>query len=125
MPPTVRVHGDGEFGWPEYSLANDLEEQAGVIFVIINVLSTGEYYGKYRGCPIRIIHKGGVDYLLLITEGEPPQELIKGFSKVLGYKPFCRYQTKDEVITEWDGNNPEERLTKIQRNPEVHNLVRL
>ena len=62
--------------------------------------------------------------LLSVTQDET--ELVDAFAAVVGYKPFCRYTSRESGLLtyEWDKTDPEGRFAALQQAGET-NLERL
>jgi hypothetical protein len=116
---------EGKWHW--YSVSSDLEKQGGLKGVTINPLSVHAY-----GCA-GATQKGTVfnitwisDMFLLISMTQEEQELIDAFAKVVEYRPFCSYTSKEnDLLTfEWDKKDPEGRYKKLEEEGEL-NLKRV
>ncbi len=90
---------------------------------------------KYKGRRVFISIDQGKD-LVVSTEGQEDAaliELMDGFSKVVEYKPFCKYTLRPEAESkapplltyEWDKIDPNGRFEELSQKPSVSELVRI
>jgi len=126
MAETIEIGCDGTKKWMWFNVANDLEKQGGLTEVLIDPLSVcasgcgGEHEKNHFY--ITWIH----DLFLLVTMQTFSQALVDAFSKVVEYRPFCRYTSKGNLETiEWDKKDPDSRFAELQNDSTVKNLVRL
>lgn len=102
--------------WTWYDVMDDLEN-AGVSGVIVDPLSVRQNFcaGSYRDKPITI--SWVKDKFMLLSMGEYSQELVDGFSRVLGYKPFCKYVSRKSGLptVEWDKEDPKSRYEELKK----------
>ena len=107
--------------WHWYSVQHDLEEQGGLKGVVIDPVFASQY-GDIKFVVTWEQHK-----YLLITMTSYSEELVEAFSRVVEYRPFCRYshQDHDMVTIEWDKVAPDERFAELSRDQKVSQLVRL
>jgi hypothetical protein len=118
MPETIV---DGIWHW--YDVASDLQEQGGLTDVTINPLSVEE-----SSC-------GGswndIDFYLSwvpekFTMSQFSQTLVTAFERVVGYRPFCRYEDEDGLVTvEWSKVDPTERYAVLKHTSGVVKLKKL
>jgi len=90
---------------------------------------------KYRCRAVIISHCYG-EHLVASMEGkddEALKEFMGGLSKVVGYKPFCKYNlsTKQGIATillptyEWDKVNPKARYEELKAMKNVSDLINI
>ncbi len=88
---------------------------------------------KYNGKPVFVSHVADKE-LVVSREGSLDSDferLVNAFSKVVGYKPFCKYDLSvgegDFYLStyEWDKVNPEAKLEELRRRKDVSLLERL
>ncbi len=124
MPETVQIGHGGMARWHWYNIMADLEIQGHLPNVIIDPLTAGA-----NNCSgvlgnnhffITWIH----NQCLLLSMNEYSQPLVDAFAAVVGYQPFCRYDTGDITTVEWDKNYPEDRFLALSRQ-RYTNLTRL
>ncbi len=128
MPETITAGSDGVKKWMWYNIMSDLEVQGDLPGVVIYPLYTGPHscsgiLGNNR-LFISWFHNQG----LVVSMHEYSQPLVDAFSAVVGYEPFCRYETPGDITTvEWDKIDPEERFSQMAAKPHFfyRNLVRL
>lgn len=60
--------------------------------------------------------------ILLVTMEKWDKSIIDAFSKVMGYKPFCRYLSLDGITVEWNKINVILRKEEIETTPEFTNI---
>jgi hypothetical protein len=117
MAETIQNGCDGQAKWHWYNVMEDLKNQGGLDGVVINPLSVNAH-----GCGGET-KKGTQFYItwvfnvfLLVSMSQEEQELVDAFAKVVGYRPFCRYISKDSGLLtfEWDKKNPDGRFAKLQ-----------
>lgn len=118
MPETLTEHIPGD--QPKWTWANvmaDLRDQGHVDGVWINPLSIspdgtgcgGEYQGN------RFFITWIKDAFLLLTMQKHSEELVRGFTKVVEYDPFCKYSEENGLVTvEWDKVDPEKRYRELE-----------
>ncbi len=118
--------------WHVTLVEKDLIEQAG-----LNQDNFEQDFGffKYKERPVIISHTFN-EHLVVSMEGEENEDiktLMDGFSKVVGYKPFCKYilmpsdGSRAPLLPtyEWDGVNPNSRYDELSSKKTTSNLVRL
>lgn len=118
--------------WHVALVERDLVEQAG-----LNSKDFEQDFGffRYKGRPVIISHIFN-EHLVVSMEGEEDEDmktLIGGFSKVVGYQPFCKYTLmfKDEskvpqlLTHEWDRTNPDSRYRELSKKETNSGLTRL
>lgn len=107
--------------WTWTNIMDDLKEQGGLPGVTINPLTmnpNGCGGQTEQGTGFAITWIKDLFMLISLTKDEP--ELIEAFSKVLEYKPFCKYINCKNLLTyEWDKKDPEGRFLKLQKNNEI------
>ncbi len=90
---------------------------------------------RYMGRPVAISHIFN-NHLVVSMEGEDDGDLAKlvnGFSKVIEYKPFCKYVLNLEEGSsapplptyEWDKINPKNRFEELKQKENVSSLEHL
>ena len=93
---------------------------------------------RYKGRPVILSHQFN-EHLVVSMEGEDDadlQQLIAGFSTVVGYRPFCKYlllclkegernPLPSLPTYEWDKLNPASRYEELIGKPTTQGLVRL
>lgn len=109
--------------WHWYSVMEDLKTQGGLDGVVIDPLSVNAH-----GC-------GGVtkdgtkffitwvpDMFLLVSMTLEEQSLIDAFAKVVEYRPFCSYISKESGLLtfEWDKKDPNGRFAELQKTGEAN-----
>ena len=118
--------------WHVTLAEEDLVKQAG--------LDKGDFeqdfgFFKYRGRRVVISHIFN-EHLVVSMEGEEDETmrtLVEGFSKVVGYTPFCKYnlllEEEGKVIStptyEWDKLNPNLRYQELSVKKTTSGLTRL
>ena len=118
--------------WHVTLVEKDLIEQAG-----LNQDNFEQDFGffKYKEKPVIISHTFN-EHLVVSMEGEENEDmktLMDGFSKVVGYKPFCKYVLMPSdgsralplPTYEWDRVNPNSRYGELSSKKTTSNLVRL
>ena len=110
----------------------DLVEQAG-----LNPDDFEQDFGFFRYKNRRVIISHIYDQHLVVSmEGKEDtdlNQLMESFSKVVEYKPFCRYNILPEEGSrvpilptyEWDKVNPNGRYDKLSNKPNIADLVRI
>lgn len=117
MAETIQNGCGGEAKWHWYNVMKDLRVQGGLDGVVIDPLSVSAHGcgGKTKkGTKFYITWMP--DILLLVSMSQEEQELIDAFAKVVEYRPFCRYISKESGLLtfEWDKKNPNGRLAELQ-----------
>ena len=118
--------------WHVTLVEKDLIEQAG-----LNQDNFEQDFGffKYKEKPVIISHTFN-EHLVVSMEGEENEDmktLMDGFSKVVGYNPFCKYilmpsdgsRALPLPTYEWDKVNPNSRYDELSSKKTTSNLVRL
>ena len=118
--------------WHVTLAEKDLIEQAG-----LNQDNFEQDFGffKYKERPVIISHTFN-EHLVVSMEGEEDEDmktLMDGFSKVVGYKPFCKYvlmpsdgsRAPSLPTYEWAKVNPNSRYDELSSKKTTSNLVRL
>tara|TARA_Y100000310_G_C20289641_1_gene626590 strand:- start:65 stop:439 length:375 start_codon:yes stop_codon:yes gene_type:complete len=85
----------------------------------------------YKDRKIVISHIANQE-LVVSMEGKEDEDftsLITGFSKVVGYDPFCKYtlnlESTSTLTYEWDKIDPDSRYTELSTRENVTELSRL
>lgn len=124
MPETITAH-HGVEKWTWANVMRDLQVQGGLEEVIIDPLSVdlagcgGEYVGN------RFFISWVKDILLMLTMREHSEPLVKAFTKVIDYPPFCKYLDDNGfTVVEWAKNDANERFAQLERDG-AYGLVRL
>lgn len=110
----------------------DLVEQAG-----LNPDDFEQDFGFFRYKDRRVIisHTYG-QHLVVSMEGQEDadlNQLMESFSKVVEYKPFCKYNILPEEGSkvpilptyEWDKVDPDGRYDELSKKPNLADLVRI
>ena len=118
--------------WHVTLAEKDLIEQAG-----LNQDNFEQDFGffKYKERPVIISHTFN-KHLVVSMEGEENEDmktLMDGFSKVVGYKPFCKYilmpsdgsRAPPLLTYEWDKVDPNSRYDELSSKKITSNLVKL
>jgi hypothetical protein len=117
--------------WHVVLAEEDLVKQAG-----LNPADFEQDFGffKYKNRPVVISHTYG-QHLVVSMEGKEDadfNQLIESFSKVVEYKPFCKYNLRLQgskipslPTYEWDKVNPTERFEELSRKSNIEDLVRI
>jgi len=124
------IQGNGL--WHVTLAAKDLAEQAS-----LNPKDFEQDFGffRYKNRPVIISHIYG-DHLVVSMEGKEDEDLNKlmgSFSKVVEYKPFCKYNLLPDkgskapalMTYEWDKLNPNKRFKELQKKSNIADLVRI
>ena len=120
------------YTWPAQNVENDLIFQGGLNRSYLRLKNERfhdyleVHLGSHRGnkFSMRWEHK---NFLLVTLENEDP-ELINAFSKVLGQKPFVRYNfdgDKQPITFEWDSIDHQERYEKLEEDKRRLELKKL
>ncbi len=89
---------------------------------------------SYKGRIAVISHIYNKELVVSIggDEDNDLREIMEGFSKIVEYKPFCKYVLnldghldKPLVTYEWDKFNPNGRYFELDRKTNVFNLMRI
>lgn len=123
MPETIQDLGSGQ-KWHWYQIMCDLKEQGG-ISVTIDPASVKP--ARCRGAfgEIRFFISWVADRFLLLTMSEYSEELVEAFAKVLGYRPFCRYERDEAYTVEWDKHAPATRLAELRKTRGIFDIREL
>ena len=118
--------------WHNLLVERDLVEQAG-----LNSKDFEQDFGcfRYKTRPVIISHIFG-QHLVVSMEGEEDEAmktLMGGFSKVVGYQPFCKYTLmfKDGnkvpplPTYEWDKTDPDLRYQELSKKETTSDLTKL
>ena len=110
----------------------DLVTQAG-----LNLDDFEQDFGffRYKTRPVIISHTFN-EHLVVSMEGEEGEDmktLMEGFSKVVGYLPFCRYTLMSKEGSkvpslptyEWDRTDPDSRYKELSKKETTSGLIRL
>ncbi len=124
------IQGNGL--WHVTLAGRDLIEQAG-----LNQEDFEQDFGffKYKGRPVIISHIFN-QHLVVSIEGKEDENmrtLMEGFSKVIGYQPFCKYtlmlsnRSKAPPLPtyEWDKVDPNSRYEELSKKETTSDLTRL
>lgn len=122
MPETAT---DGIWRW--YDVMHDLELQGGLAGVNVDPLSV-----EAHGCggETQVGTKFYITWVpetfLLVSMSQEEWPLVEAFAKVVGYRPFCKYISKDTglLTIEWDKKESESRFAELQKKGE-RNLQRV
>jgi len=111
--------------WYSHNMESDLEHQGGLDNVVIDKsnVDEGSYVGRYDGN--RFYVRWAYKASLILSMKQFSQKLVDAFSKVLGYKPFCRYNCDGSVIVEWDKIYPAAAFESLREEKGITNIVRL
>ncbi len=118
--------------WHVMIVEKDLVEQAG--------LNPGDFeqtlgFFRYKKRGVVISHTYG-QHLVVSMEGaedEDLKRLMESFSKVVEYKPFCKYnlllqkESKSKIVLtyEWDKLGPDGRFEELSHRPDISDLIRI
>lgn len=113
--------------WAKF--VKDLEQKGGLGGVVIDTETVTD-----RSCGGRT--KAGTEFyvtwvpdmFLALDMSQDEQALVDAFTKVVEYKPFCRYIDKKRngcLTFEWDKENPEGRLIVLQKEEGLTDLQRI
>ena len=118
--------------WHIILAVKDLVQQAG-----LNPDDLEEDWGhfKYKNRRVIISHSYG-QHLVVSMEGKEDEDLkllMESFSKVVEYKPFCKYNmipkegSKPPILPtyEWDKVNPNARYDELSNKPNIADLIRI
>ncbi len=118
--------------WHVTLAEKDLVEQAG-----LNQSDFEQDFGffKYKERLVIVSHIFN-EHLVVSMEGEEDEDmktLIDGFSKVVEYKPFCKYflipsngsKAPPLPTYEWDKTNPDSRYAELSSKETTSNLIKL
>jgi len=127
MPESIQPGCDDQPKWHWYNISRDLEEQGGLQGVTIDPLSV-------QGCSCegetkkgtRFVISWAPDMFLLLSVTQDEKELVDAFAAVVGYRPFCRYVSRESSLLtyEWDKQDPAGRFAELKRAGET-NLERV
>ena len=125
---TLNEHGI----WTWAAIMADLEEQGGLKNVVIDPFSVQPHFcaGQYDG---RLFTVSWALQELLMVSMKPEcysLELIEAFTKVVEYRPCCKYLEKAGGMTtvEWAKNDAEARFAELQEKEvrgEIEKLERI
>jgi hypothetical protein len=125
---------DGGSTWHILNAISDLVNQAN-----LNEKHIESEFGpafRYKGMIVILISHKYQEHLVVGMEGKEDSGLkavMDGFSKVVDYKPFCKYtlplnETPDKisslVIYEWDRINPSRRYAELSSRHTVSGLAK-
>jgi hypothetical protein len=90
---------------------------------------------RYKKRAVVISHCFG-EHLVASMEGKDDEvlkEFVDGLTKVVGYKPFCKYNLSTEVSSgtkilptyEWDKINPKARYKELSNQASISGLAKL
>lgn len=95
---------------------------------------------RYKGRTVIISHEYRKE-LVVSMEGKEDEDLrtlIGGFSKVVGYKPSCKYNLRTQLsgknpgslpfylpTYEWDKVDPKKRFNELKQKKSISDLVRI
>lgn len=117
--------------WHQSLIVKDLVEQAGFDEKDITWKLT---YVEYKGRPIIVSHIFN-EHMVVSIKGKDDEDfrsLREGLSKIVGYKPFCKYDLiigNDITISlptyEWDKIDPESRYQELSIKENISGLVKI
>jgi hypothetical protein len=115
----LRGCDDGRNKWHWYSVMSDLEN-AGYPGITIDPLTGGQGGNTPDGNRFYMTWAPNTYFLITLVD-RPDNKLIEAFSKVLEYRPFCKYQDSAHgqsigTTYEWDKMDPEGRFNELVRN---------
>ena len=94
----------------------------------------GEF--MYKGAPVMVSHSAN-EAMIVTRQGEEDDDLtrlIDAFSRIVEYKPFCKYTIHPNVeglfipvlsTHHWGKKNHEQTLMELRATPEIKEIVRL
>ena len=115
---TIKIESDGRKIWHWPDIKNDLVKQGGLeakeITIDSHSVEDHRYSGSYKS---NVFHVNWAkDVLLIIAMEKFDQALINAFTKVVEYKPFCRYTSKESglITFEWNKKVSKQRFAILQ-----------
>lgn len=120
---TIKIESDGSKVWYRPDIKNDLVEQgkleAKEITIDPHSVEDHRYSGSYKGNVFHVNWEK--DVLLIISMEKFNQALINAFTKVVEYKPFCRYISKKSglITFEWNKKVSKQRFAILQEAGEL------
>jgi hypothetical protein len=122
---TVEMGCDGHIKWHWYNVASDLNKALGSESVSVDPFSVGPHGcgGTYNGGN-KWFTTWVKNTFLLVSMQRYDQQLVDAFSKVVEYKPFCKYVEPDSklITVEWDKKDPKGRFAELQQEGEKEGL---
>lgn len=119
MAETIQnLHGSPKWHW--YNIMEDLKVQGGLEGVVIEPSTVSTFgCGGYTQAGTRFGITWVHDRFMLLSLNQDEPELVKAFSKVLEYQPFCKYvNTKGLLTYEWDRQDPVGRYKELEKKGE-------
>jgi hypothetical protein len=125
---TIETGCDGNEKWHWYNVASDLNKALGDESVSVDPFTVGPHgcggtYNEGNKWFITWVK----DTFLLVSMQQYEQRLVDAFSKVVEYKPFCKYVEPDSklITVEWDKKDPKGRFVELQTIGEKEGLEAL
>jgi hypothetical protein len=125
---TIEDGCDGNMKWHWYNVASDLNKALGDESVSVDPFTVGPHgcggtYNEGNKWFITWVK----DTFLLVSMQQYEQRLVDAFSKVVEYKPFCKYVEPDSklITVEWDKKDPKGRFVELQTIGEKEGLEAL
>ncbi|MGD0576987.1 MAG: hypothetical protein ABSA74_02865 [Candidatus Staskawiczbacteria bacterium] len=119
MAETIERHGS-QPKWHWYNVIEDLK-RCGLDGVVIDPLTVNEHgCGGETKKGTRFYITWVPDAFLLLSMAQEEDALVEAFARVVEYRPFCRYKSKESGLLtfEWDKQSPEDRFAELQREGE-------
>ncbi len=125
MPETIdSSHGVDRWLW--HSIMKDLEEQGDLPGVVIDPLSVkASFCAGVTPSNVAFGVTWCYEEFLIVSMLVEVPELIEAFSKVVGYRPFCRYVENRQITFEWDKTQSADRFLALSFNPKITSLTRV
>jgi hypothetical protein len=124
MAETMRVGCDGTEKWHWWQIQTDLVEQGGLnehdTFIDPLSMKENASYGAYKNK--KFVFSWAKDKFFMLSTLEYSQILVDAFSKVLEYKPFCRYSRDGIITVEWDKVDPQSRLNTLNNDETIYDV---
>lgn len=79
----------------------------------------------YNGIPVLLRWAGTTSFALALHSHERSTFLEEVFSSIIGENPLCTYECGEFTTTEWDLENPEQRLQELRETGSVRSLLDL
>jgi len=128
MAETIECVPGSKPKWHWDNVMGDLEKQGGLQGVVIDPFSVGDHRCGGKTEKDTKFHITWVkDTFLLVSVSQEEQALIDAFTKIVEYKPFCRYVSiKSGLLTfEWDKKDPESRFDALKNDKNVKDLQKI
>lgn len=114
---TLEKDCDGRMIWPWYNVESDLNKALGDKSVSVDPSSVGPNGcgGTYKG-DNKWFKGWRKNEFLRVSMQQYEQRLVDAFSKVVGYRPFCKYIDPHSrtIEVEWVKNDPNGRFAELK-----------